>query len=149
MLCFPFIATPGDSETGKLLAFSGIGVGGQPSASSRGIGIGGGGGGGGGRAASSGGQHQRNQPPGQKMNMCGLLSLQFYQPYFDVDTSQVKARLLQAAVPMRHTEPFLRTGDDAEGGGDGGEPDLYGPVWVRERAPSESQHKKGFDLPTP
>lgn len=64
------------------------------------------------------------------MNMCGLLSLQFYQPYFDVNTSQVKARLLQAAVPMRKAEPFLRTGDDVEGGGDGGQPDLYGPVWV-------------------
>ncbi|CAM9200754.1 unnamed protein product, partial [Laminaria digitata] len=62
------------------------------------------------------------------MNMCGLLSLQFYQPYFDVDTSEVKARLLQAAMPMRKTQPFLRTGDDTEG--DGSQPDLYGPVWV-------------------
>lgn len=144
MLRFPIIATLADSETGKLLAFSGIGIGEQPSAGSRGIG----GGGGGAGAASSGRQNQRNQPPGQKMNMCGLLSLQFYQPYFDVDTSQVKARLLQAAVPMRKAEPFLRTGDDVEGGGDGGQPDLYGPVWVRERAPSKSQRKTDVDLIT-
>eukprot|EP00904_Undaria_pinnatifida_P001307 jgi/Undpi1/11177/HiC_scaffold_30.g13475.m1 len=112
-----------DSETGKLLAFTGIGGGEEPAAAS--------GGRRGGGAGSGGGAHsQRNQPPGQKMNMCGLLSLQFYQPYFDVDTSQVKARLLQAAQPMRHTEPFLRTGDAEEGEGGGGEPDLYGPVWV-------------------
>ena len=138
VLRFRFIATSADSETGKLLAFSGIVVGEQPSAGSRGIG---GGGGGGAASINSGSQNQRSQPPGQEMNMCGLLSLQFYQPYFDVDTSQVKARLLQAALPMRQAEPFLRTGDNAEGEGDGGQPDLYGPVWVRERAPSRSQER--------
>lgn len=77
------------------------------------------------------------------MSMCGLLSIEFYKPYFDVDTSQVKRRLLQSAWPMRKVEPFLPLeegagedpgGEDAGGSGRyGGAPDLYGPVWVSKR----------------
>ncbi|CAM9767985.1 unnamed protein product [Ectocarpus sp. 6 AP-2014] len=62
-------------------------------------------------------------PPGPKISMCGLLSLQYYQPYFDVDTSEVKTKLLQAIWPMRKTASFLGEADSSK-------VDLYGPVWV-------------------
>lgn len=65
-------------------------------------------------------------PPGPKISMCGLLSLQYYQPYFDVDTSEVKTKLLQAIWPMRKTASFLGEGDSSK-------VDLYGPVWVSGR----------------
>lgn len=82
-----------------------------------------------GRRGEAADKNSRAQAPRSKMNMCGLLSLQFYRPYFDVDTSQVKGRLLQAAWPMRQTSPFLDQ-METEGGDDNGAPDLYGPVWV-------------------
>lgn len=67
----------------------------------------------------------RGSPPPQMMSMCGLLSLQFYQPYFDVDTSEVKTRLLQAAWPLRRTaSTFLGESESSK------QTDLYGPVWV-------------------
>ena len=62
--------------------------------------------------------------------MCGLVSVQFYQPYFDVDTSEVKARLLQAAWPLRKTtSTFLGDGEGSH------QADLYGPVWVSNNRP--------------
>lgn len=64
--------------------------------------------------------------PNQRINVCGLLSLQYYQPFFDVDTSQVKTRLFQAAWPIRKSSSsFLGEGDTAAP-----TVDLYGPVWV-------------------
>lgn len=60
-----------------------------------------------------------------QITMCGLFSLDFYRPYFDVDTVEVKKRLLQAAWPKRTGPPFLSDADGA-----GAMPDLYGPVWV-------------------
>ncbi|CAM9112731.1 unnamed protein product [Pylaiella littoralis] len=76
------------------------------------------------RAAGTGKGGKGSAPPQQRMSMCGLLSLQFYQPYFDVDTSEVQARLMQAAWPLRKTSsPFLE-------GESGSKADLYGPVWV-------------------
>lgn len=65
----------------------------------------------------------------QNISVCGLLSLEFYRPYFDVDTDEVKARLLQATLPMRQATPFLDQADE-EGRGGSTAPDLYGPVWV-------------------
>lgn len=60
--------------------------------------------------------------------MCGLLSLQFYQPYFDVDTSDVKTRLLHAAWPLRkRNSTFLGEGESSQ------QADLYGPVWVSKK----------------
>lgn len=111
-----------DSETGKLL--SDVGIGGAAPGRDRG------------GAAQIGGpvatdKNYNAQPRGQNISMCGLLSLEFYRPYFDVDTSQVKSRLLQAAWPLRKTLPFLG-GADTEGNGRGiAAPDLYSPVWVR------------------
>lgn len=57
--------------------------------------------------------------------MCGLFSIDFYRPYFNVDTSQVKTRLLQATWPKQTGTPFL---SDEEGSS--ALPDLYGPLWV-------------------
>lgn len=60
--------------------------------------------------------------------MCGLLSIEFYQPYFNVDTSEVTARLLQAAWPLQRnrSSTFLGEGESSQ------RADLYGPVWVSE-----------------
>lgn len=63
--------------------------------------------------------------------MCGLLSLQFYKPYFDVDTSEVKARLVQAAWPLRKTSPPFLGGESESGSS---KVDLYGPVWVSKNS---------------
>lgn len=66
--------------------------------------------------------------------MCGLLSLQFYQPYFDVNTSDVKMRVLQAAWPLRkRSTSFLGEGESSQ------QADLYGPVWV-SKADRVPQH---------
>lgn len=67
------------------------------------------------------------------MAMCGLLSLDFYRPYFDVDTSQVKTRLFQATWPKAQGPPFLDDADAAPS-----MPDMYGPVWV---SPEPFRHK--------
>ncbi|CAM9505086.1 unnamed protein product [Sphacelaria rigidula] len=77
--------------------------------------------GGGGARAGAGG-------PGtwpSQVSMCGLFSIEFYRPYFDVDTCQVKRRLLQAVWPRQSGTPFLSDEEDPSG-----LPDLYGPVWV-------------------
>lgn len=91
-----------------------------------------------GRAAGAGAAKAgRGSPTPQRMSMCGLLSLQFYQPYFDVDTSEVKTRLLQAAWPLRKTSStFLGDGESSQ------HADLYGPVWVSNR-PSSSAPSDG------
>lgn len=76
--------------------------------------------------ASNGKAGRGSPPPPQSVSMCGLLSIKFYQPYFDVDTSEVKTRLLRAAWPLRKaTPPFLAQGGSSQ-------VDLYGPVWVRK-----------------
>ncbi|CAM9714182.1 unnamed protein product [Ascophyllum nodosum] len=68
--------------------------------------------------------------------MCGLLSVEFYRPYFNVNTSEVKSHLVQAAWPLSRTPPFLDSSNadgnhGQEAGSDGRRyPDLYGPVWV-------------------
>lgn len=55
-------------------------------------------------------------------NKHSFLSFEFYQQYFDVDTEQVQARVLNSAFPKigsnfirDHVQPM---------------PDLYGPFWV-------------------
>lgn len=37
----------------------------------------------------------------QELPFCGFISLQYYQPYFDVDTSDITTRLLNAAISFR------------------------------------------------
>lgn len=103
----PFFAA--DSASAKLLSDVGIG----------GVALG--------RKGSTATKSSQGTGSAQNISMCGLLSLEFYRPYFDVDTDQVKARLLQATLPMRQATPFL---DQTDAEQPGGAPDLYGPVWV-------------------
>lgn len=52
---------------------------------------------------------------------CGWMSVRYYQPYFDVDTADVKSRLF-AALFFCKSEPFMTIVAN--------KPDAYGPVWV-------------------
>ena len=54
--------------------------------------------------------------------MCGCLSVQFYRPYFDVDTADIITRVGHAMFYCRREENFLNHLKD--------KPDAYGPVWI-------------------
>ncbi|CAM9640491.1 unnamed protein product [Choristocarpus tenellus] len=60
-----------------------------------------------------------------RMSMCGLLSIEFYRPYFDVDTSQVLSRLAKAGLPVIKGPSILEEEEGREC-----VLDLYGPFWV-------------------
>jgi hypothetical protein len=51
---------------------------------------------------------------------CGPLSVEYYRPYFDVDSEDVSSRLRRALVPL-HADWFEHVGK---------RPDLYGPLWI-------------------
>lgn len=53
---------------------------------------------------------------------CGCLSVRFYQPYFDLDTDDVTARISHAAFYCQREGNFLTL--------IGEKPDAYGPIWV-------------------
>lgn len=53
---------------------------------------------------------------------CGCLSIQYYQPYFDVDTADITSRIWNAVIYCRREQNFLLLVQD--------HPDLYGPFWV-------------------
>jgi hypothetical protein len=53
---------------------------------------------------------------------CGCLSVRYYQPYFDVDTSDVTSRLVSALLYCRREQNFLAATSS--------KPDAYGPFWV-------------------
>lgn len=53
---------------------------------------------------------------------CGCLSVKFYQPFFDVDTSEVISRMSQALFYCRREQNFLASISD--------KPDAYGHFWV-------------------
>jgi hypothetical protein len=52
--------------------------------------------------------------------LCGFLSIDFYRPYFNVNTADVQERLLRACKPWKN-DFFEVMGD---------RPDLYGPLWI-------------------
>jgi len=54
--------------------------------------------------------------------MCGCLSVKFYQPYFDVDTSDILTRISHALFYCRRSENFMELIKD--------KPDAYGPFWI-------------------
>jgi hypothetical protein len=54
--------------------------------------------------------------------LCGFLSVQYYQPYFDIDTSDVQARILQSTFYCRREQNFMTLIEN--------KPDAYGPFWV-------------------
>jgi hypothetical protein len=51
---------------------------------------------------------------------CGPLSVEYYRPYFDVDSDDVLSRLRRALVPLQ-ADWFEHVGK---------RPDLYGPLWI-------------------
>ena len=53
---------------------------------------------------------------------CGCLSVRFYQPYFDVDTSEIMSRISHAMFYCKRSENFFALTQD--------KPDAYGPVWI-------------------
>lgn len=64
-------------------------------------------------------QGQMDAPP---TGICACFSVAYYRPYFDVDTDQVKDRLLRAAMPTKNDPPFLEIIR--------AKPDAYGPFWI-------------------
>ena len=62
-----------------------------------------------------------NRTDAPDVPLCGFVSLQYYQPYFDVDTDEIKNRLFSAAMGFKNGE-FIHILLE--------KPDLYGPFWV-------------------
>ncbi|KAI9995856.1 hypothetical protein PInf_012924 [Phytophthora infestans] len=60
--------------------------------------------------------------PARPMGLCGCFSLAFYQPYFNVDTSDVQQRLMRALVPFKKDPTFAELALKS--------PDAYGPFWL-------------------
>lgn len=58
----------------------------------------------------------------QNIPYCGIISIKFYQPYFDVDTSEVYQRILHSTFYCRREANFITNFSS--------KPDGYGPVWV-------------------
>ncbi|GMF12603.1 unnamed protein product [Phytophthora lilii] len=56
------------------------------------------------------------------MGLCGCFSMAYYQPYFDVDTTDVQQRLMRALVPFKKDPTFAEIALLA--------PDAYGPFWL-------------------
>ena len=54
--------------------------------------------------------------------LCGCLSVRFYQPYFDIDSSDVISRLSNALFYCKREQNFLSRMRD--------KPDAYGPFWI-------------------
>jgi len=54
--------------------------------------------------------------------LCGFLSVQYYQPFFDVDTTDISARIMHSLLYCRRDQNFLATIGD--------KPDAYGPFWI-------------------
>lgn len=59
-------------------------------------------------------------PKPARTGFFSCLSVEFYQPYFDVTTEDVKQRILSTVDPRKNT--FFETLDNR--------PDLYGPFWI-------------------
>lgn len=57
---------------------------------------------------------------------CGCLSVQYYQPFFDVDTAEVLDRLMNSITFFAREQTFLTLVGDR--------PDAYGPFWVRQKS---------------
>jgi len=56
--------------------------------------------------------------------MCGFLSVRYYQPFFDVDTTDITNRISQSLFYCYREQNFFAS--IAE------KPDAYGPFWVRK-----------------
>lgn len=56
--------------------------------------------------------------------LCGFLTVQYYQPFFDVDTVDISNRILASTFFCRREQNFVTMIGD--------KPDAYGPIWVRK-----------------
>ena len=63
-----------------------------------------------------------DQTSSSSVPFCGCLSVQYYMPYFDVDTEDVTSRITNSTVYCGRQEQFLSSIEE--------KPDLYGPFWV-------------------
>jgi len=52
---------------------------------------------------------------------CSCISLDIIRPFFDINTAQVKTRLINAVVPLKFPAFYKEYAE---------KPDLYGPTWV-------------------
>eukprot|EP01041_Mallomonas_annulata_P001499 gene1499-2892_t len=66
-----------------------------------------------------GGRTGNEQP---EIPFCGCLSIRYYQPFFDVDTTDIGTRLLNAVFFCRRETPFVALINE--------KPDAYGPFWI-------------------
>ena len=60
--------------------------------------------------------------------LCGFLTVQYYQPFFDVDTVDISNRILASTFFCRREQNFVTMIGD--------KPDAYGPIWVRNQTVS-------------
>jgi hypothetical protein len=63
--------------------------------------------------------------PEDSIPLCGCLSVRYYQPYFNVDTSDVLQRMWSSFFFCRREETFLEHIIVKS-------PDAYGPIWVKQ-----------------
>ena len=63
-----------------------------------------------------------DQQSSSGMTFCGFLSVQYYQPYFDMDTEDITNRITASTLYCGRQEQFFSAIED--------KPDLYGPFWV-------------------
>lgn len=61
-----------------------------------------------------------NEPSQSKVALLGFLTVEFYQPYFNVTTNDVRERIISSINPIK-PRFFEITNSN---------PDLYGPVWI-------------------
>jgi hypothetical protein len=67
--------------------------------------------------------HETVQNKTADIPFCGCLSVQYYQPYFDVDTVDIVARVTSSFLFCNRETNFLNLIAD--------KPDAYGPIWVQ------------------
>lgn len=60
-------------------------------------------------------------PLGADIPLCGILSVKFYKPYFDIDTKDISTRLYHSLVSFKDAS-FLNMISE--------KPDAYGPFWI-------------------
>lgn len=65
--------------------------------------------------------HQSEKLKLPEIPLCGCMSVQFYQPYFDVETSDIISRISYAMFYCKR-DAFLSYIKDR--------PDAYGPLWI-------------------
>ena len=73
-------------------------------------------------SSSAGLLREEKKDESQEIPLCGCLSIRYYQPYFDVDTTEVTQRIMNAAFFCRRETNFMTLIND--------KPDAYGPFWI-------------------